>query len=606
MKTLLIHPPFSMPDKPYISVPSLSGFLKRQGAQVSAIDANIEFYHRFLSSERLARSVTHANTRFLELNARRALDDCDRTEYAALLETLLCLQQHGIPDGIFHAPASAVDVRLRRFREALRLACLPHWPARLDFSPNTGYIRYHSPFRKFSSADLLASVEQSSVLHELLADILRSELLGLQPEVTGISVTFPDQVTPAFICARIVKQLLPSTHVVMGGTFVSAHLRRVSDSRLFRDVDSMVVDDGELPLLRLLEQIGREKPELSRVPGLVYPVSGGLAHNEPAPPVDLLEAGPPDYGVFELDRYLMPLDRMALLFRLSRGCSWGRCAFCKIELPFIHRHQQPPAEPLYDQLRELVTTTGLQFVYFSDDSASPEILEVLSRRLVEDGLKTGWVANLRIERSLSLQRLLQFQQGGCLGLYFGLESYNDRLLKAMEKGTTVAMIDETLSKLSWTGIPATAYMIVGFPTETEDEAMRSFEGVKRLLRKGWLHSCIYNVFELSPYSAVWREPARFGVTRIHVAEGLDLAPPTTAFECEGMSRARALELCAQFVDELAKLKGPPKAASTAWPSFVAVAGRAVPVRFNPIDAPSPACQAGPETSAKSTFGGSAA
>lgn len=579
MPVLLIYPPFAMPDKPYISVPVLAAYLRSKGIEVEALDGNIEFFRRYVSPGRMERSRSFAAERLMELNGRRELDQAGVAEYRTLVRAFM--ENDGAPPGVspFEDAPIPNEQRMRRFRQALLLANAPNYPEGIEFTVSTGYVRLHSRFRKFSSADIDRSLDEPSWLEPILRDILEPELCGRGGSVIGISVAFPDQVLPAFMCAKIVKECVPDAHVTMGGTFVSTHMREVSAPRIFRYVDSLVLDEGEIPLERLARKASGASPDPSAAPGIVYRRGDTIVRSPLCAPAPMATSPAPDYSVFPLDRYLMPRDAMALLFRLSKGCYWARCSFCKTALSFIKCHEQPPAAGLYRQLESLVARTGVRIVHFTDDSASPEILEDISERMIRRGLDIRWVANVRAEPSLTLDRMVLFRQAGCRALFLGVESCNDRILKLMRKGITMAAVTRVLSNASWAGINAHVYMIVGFPTETEEEALQSFEWIAKLVRDNLIRSCVYNVFELTPHSDVYLERARYGITEVDVDPSWDLMPPASRFRSAGMSRSRAAELCSEFIGRVAEIRGELSPPSRQLPETLTIDGRTVRLRF---------------------------
>ena len=87
-------------------------------------------------------------------------------------------------------------------------------------------------------------------MKEIIAEILDE----YDPMVAGISIVLSEQVVPAFLVARLIKEMKPSLHVTAGGPFVSTYLRKLENTALFGFVDSLIFDEGEIPL----EQLARE------------------------------------------------------------------------------------------------------------------------------------------------------------------------------------------------------------------------------------------------------------------------------------------------------------------------------------------------------------
>ena len=51
MKTTLLFPPSWHPSQPYLSLPALTGFLRREGVDVTQRDINIEFLEVILNKD---------------------------------------------------------------------------------------------------------------------------------------------------------------------------------------------------------------------------------------------------------------------------------------------------------------------------------------------------------------------------------------------------------------------------------------------------------------------------------------------------------------------------------------------------------------------------
>lgn len=72
---------------------------------------------------------------------------------------------------------------------------------------------------------------------------------------------------------------------------------------------------------------------------------------------------------------------------------------------------------------------------------------------------------------MDLLRLLA--EGGCKRLMFGLESYNQRILDLMNKGFKVEEIGGIVEGCHEVGIEKRLMCMVGFPTETREEALET-------------------------------------------------------------------------------------------------------------------------------------
>src|SRR5262249_39631223 len=105
-------------------------------------------------------------------------------------------------------------------------------------------------------APLRAALESQPTLVDLVLDEIAAELaVRERPDVVGLTVPFPGNVYGAFRLARVFRQTCPSTRIVLGGGYVNTELRELSDPRVFDYVDYVTLDDGEAPMLALLEHL---------------------------------------------------------------------------------------------------------------------------------------------------------------------------------------------------------------------------------------------------------------------------------------------------------------------------------------------------------------
>lgn len=583
MRTLLLYPPFAMPDKPYISIPTLAAYLKSKGHAVDALDVNLEFFRLFLSPPSLRECRIYAEKRFWALNEKEALAVPEMVEYLRLFKILDRMNGGEMYRGSPFSPGQlSTREKMQWFEHAVHLTSMPYYPWGLDFTENTGYIRYKSRFKKFSSRSIFESLETPSFFSPYLDDIIHRALDRRDYRLVGISVTFPDQVIPAMACARIIRGCLPGVHITLGGGYVSYHLRHIEDPRWFDIVDSLVIDEGEVPLECLLRELSGLAPQLNRVPNLVFydREKGGVTKSHRCDPLPPDSLPPPDYTLFPLDRYLIKRESMSLLLRLSRGCYWGKCAFCSTRLPMVGCYSRPSDDHIARQLSAVIKQTGVHIFHITDDAACPDVLECLAKYILKHQFHLTWATNVRFDKRLTLERLFLYRESGCRRLCLGMESYSDRILKLMGKGITTSLIDRVLSNISWSGIEVEVYMIVGFPTETVREALRSFEKIKELMNRGWINSCVYSLFEIIPYSQVSLTPEKFHIKEIMTDDTNDLRPPLSRCECRGMSREEASRLCLDFIMELNGKKSRAEALLNQPVRQVNVDGRLLPLSFD--------------------------
>lgn len=550
---VLIHPPFCMPDKPYISTAVLFSYLVEQNIDVSVFDLNIEFYREYLSMNNINKALDFIENRFKILDNKPSLNSLEIQEYLKLVGLKSSMSGDPPPFHLlFENSRLSNSEQFILFGMGLNIVNTLYFPESLEFLITTGYIRYKSNDNKFSSHDLINSIKKPSLYSAIIKKTIAAYLKDKQPDIIGISVSFPDQVLPAFYTASVIKEMHPETHICLGGTFVSSHLRCIDNIHLFNNIDTFILDEGESPLLELIRCVNESK-SFDHIPGLIYKRGNKIIKNEPDSKGLNKFLPQPDYSCVDLDKYLVNTNSMALLFRLSQGCYWHKCSFCRTELSFVKNHVCVELKEITGWIKNLVEKYPVRILHFTDDAADPELLVELSIFLIENNISIFWVTNMRFDSRITIEKLDLYKKAGCRAIYFGLESCNERVLKKMKKGISITFVEKTLKNCAEIGIPVNLYMIVGFPTETEEEALLSFSTVYNWKKNGLAGQVIYNVFEISGWSHISSNLQDYDITETYSSSLLDLDPPVTDFKCSGMERAKAESLCFDFITKLANI-----------------------------------------------------
>ncbi len=542
MDILLINAPFTIPESPNISIPTLAAYLKEKGFQVSALDLNQEFFYHTLTPKNILNGLHYATEKFCALNRSVRMNFSEMVEYYKLFRLITASKKFAVQLSAFRSGLIGFQDFQKMMSGVIdfyiHLASTPWYPEGVIRAP---VFIYNSPFNEFSGQDILDATERELIFSEMMRATLKNCLTPPLPKVVGISAVFASQIVPAFYCASIIKKIVPDVHITMGGPGIFVFFRELKNTGIFTLTDSLVMDEGEVPLESLLHELSGPNPDLGRVPNLVYLSEGKICRNERAPLPDMVTLPSPDYSVFDLDRYMDSREKMRVPLRLSRGCAWQQCSFCKTTLSMVKSFQQPPEELAYQHIKHTIAEFGIRKFMFSDESAHPIVLEYISRRLLSDGLSTNWIAHTRVSRLLTQERCKLFKDAGCTKLSLGVESFSNRVLKLMRKGITCELTDEVIRGIEGAA-PLNLYMILGFPSETEEEFQKGYDQVRHYKDAGLIADFQYSLFTFCYGSHIWEHPLEYGIVNIKYPEGCDLSPDIYEFESSGMPRERVFEL----------------------------------------------------------------
>jgi radical SAM superfamily enzyme YgiQ (UPF0313 family) len=345
------------------------------------------------------------------------------------------------------------------------------------------------------------------------------------PSLVLLSAPFPGSVYAAFRIAQTIKAHDSSIITALGGGFVNTELRELSEPRVFDFFDFITLDDGERPILALLEHLRGKRPESGLVRTFMRAADKLNVRyvNSNEPDVPYADVGTPTWNGLPLDRYLSLLDMLNPMHRLwsdgrwnkltvAHGCYWKKCSFCDVTLNYIFRFDAISAATLVDRIEKIVDETKQTGFHFVDEAAPPKALKALAAELKRRKLAISWWGNIRFEKSFSSKLCQELADSGCIAVSGGLEVASDRLLNLMKKGVSVEQVARVTRAFSDAGILVHAYLMYGFPTQTVQETVDALEYVRQLFEAGCIQSGFFHRFTCTVHSSVGKKPEQYSVT----------------------------------------------------------------------------------------------
>jgi len=564
MRVLSLIPPMTQLNTPYPSTAYLTGFLRSRGVAAVQEDLALALVLRLFSRAGLlaVRECIHA----LPVKRRSPrVQAFDRSfeRYLATMEVAVAFLQgrdpsighrigsrNFLPEGSrFEALDAYVDAdggdplawafgalgvqdRARHFA-TLYLNDIAD-VLREAVDPRFEFVRYaESLAQSQASFDPLAQAlaEPLNLIDRVLRDLSLEAVARHAPHVVLVSAPFPGNVYGALRIAQAIKRHDPAIITVLGGGFVNTELRELKEPRVFDYFDYVTLDDGERPVLALLEHLRGERPQQQLVRTFLRTAEGVRFIDAAEPDIPVAEAGTPTWDGLPLDRYLSLLDMLNPMHRLwsdarwnkltvAHGCYWKKCSFCDTSLDYISRYEAVAAETLVDRIETIIAETGQTGFHFVDEAAPPKALKALAEELARRRREISWWGNIRFEKSYTPALCAQFADSGCIAVSGGLEVASDRLLTLMQKGVSVEQVARVTHAFADAGILVHAYLMYGFPTQTVQDTVDALEYVRQLFAAGCIQSGFFHRFACSVHSPVGRDPAQYGVTLKPLPAGL--------------------------------------------------------------------------------------
>ncbi len=553
-KVFLITPPFTQLNTPYPATAYLKGFLNTQHIASYQADLGIEVILALFSAEGLKHlfATIEKGEGKLSANTRRIL--VLKEDYLSTIDPVMAFLQdknptlaHLICTGNYLPEASRFEqiadlewaFGTMGIRDKARHLVTLYLEDISDLiveavDPHFGFSRYAERLgRSAATFDEInkALLEEHTYIDNLLFELLAVQIAREQPTLVAISVPFPGNLYSAFKCGQWIKAHYPNIKVCMGGGYANTELRSLSDARVFNFVDYITLDDGEVPVLNLLEHLEGTRPVdfLKRtfvlLDGKVTYCNASLQ-----PDYKQKDVGTPDYSDLKLNQYLSVIEVANPMHRLwsdgrwnkltlAHGCYWGKCTFCDISLDYIKTYEATTAKVLVDRMETLIAQTGQTGFHFVDEAAPPALMREVALEILRRKLTVTWWTNIRFEKSFTGDLCQLLAASGCIAISGGLEVASDRLLELIKKGVTVAQVAKVAANFTEAGIMVHAYLMYGFPTQTAQETIDALEVVRQLFALGIVQSGFWHQFAMTAHSPVGMNPDQFKVKKVTEAVG---------------------------------------------------------------------------------------
>lgn len=540
---LLITPPFIQLNTPYPATPNLKGFLNEKGFTAVQLDLSIACILQMFSRDGLQHLFSVAEGVSCSANSKKIIKAKD--EYIKYIDSVMAFLQ-GKDTTFAHAIVNGILPRAKRFNIQQNLNKHFGWDGTQDkakflatlfiedlgdfitecIDSRFGFSRYAEQIGLFASdfGVVESEVQIDSPITKIMLTLLDKSIQEHNPKVVGFTIPFPGNLVMALKSAQFIKQNYPSIKVVIGGGFVSTELRNLNEPRLFELIDYVCLDDGELPLLKILNRLTKGDNQLSRT----YILEGGevrYINNATEPDFDHSSIGTPIYDGLPLNDYISVTEttnpmhnlwsngRWNKMF-LAHGCYWHKCAFCDTSLDYINRYSPASAQVLCDRIEAIIAQTHQRGFHFVDEAASPAVLRKLADEILARQISITWWTNIRFEKAFTPELCKLLAKSGCIAVSGGIEVASDRLLKKMEKGVTIEQLVKSTQAFKKAGIMIHAYLMYGFPTQTSKETIDALEIVRQLFANRLIQSAFWHKFTMTVHSPIGLNPERYGVKAV--------------------------------------------------------------------------------------------
>tara|TARA_B100001964_G_scaffold192152_1_gene214755 strand:+ start:4682 stop:6106 length:1425 start_codon:yes stop_codon:yes gene_type:complete len=302
---------------------------------------------------------------------------------------------------------------------------------------------------------------------------LETMIKDFNPRIVGIScwsITYKEAISILEKVKLINKNILTA----IGGVDATLRLNTIIKNK---NIDFVFRGEADLSFPEFVEEVQKEKPDLSNISGLTYRSgNGGCINNEIVYEKGLDKIKIPDYDAIRLDDYIKrgykynTEDIRNAPIWVTRGCPY-RCNFCSAPKQNGVRLRSHSIEYMVKWVKFLYYEKSIRTLNIIDDNFTLELnyAKEFCKAVIKLNLKDLHFATpngIRIQRT-DKELFYLMKQAGWQSITIAPESGSIKTLKRMKKEIDLKIVPDKIQEIKKTGLKVIGFFMVGYPGETE-------------------------------------------------------------------------------------------------------------------------------------------
>jgi radical SAM superfamily enzyme YgiQ (UPF0313 family) len=324
------------------------------------------------------------------------------------------------------------------------------------------------------SAERISEFMRNNIAHRLEVD---------KPDIVGISCLFTMTHEKMLEIAEIVRQIDAEIPICVGGVHPTSSAQAIL--RESQAIDFVALQEADFVLPDLFDFINGKDKEIEVVPQIAMLINDRYVVSENRrPKKDQLDAMPDyldlpigeysDLGEVGAHRFQWRPNTRAGSVLSNRGCR-AHCTFCGVSGFNGKGVRGRSVSSVVDEIEYLKDEYGISHIMWLDDdlfydkNRTIELFNEITKR----DLNITWDASNGVIASATTVEILDAAAAsGCIGLHFGIESGNPKILGEMKKPSGVKHYLKLREKLErYPQIFTKGFLIIGLPDESLSQIM---------------------------------------------------------------------------------------------------------------------------------------
>jgi anaerobic magnesium-protoporphyrin IX monomethyl ester cyclase len=252
------------------------------------------------------------------------------------------------------------------------------------------------------------------------------------------------------------------------------------DEYLAKGVDFIVIGEGEMTLLQLVNQITQKEGMVEDINGLAFQKEGRTVKTVKREVLKELDSLPmPAWDLINIEPYrnawLNNWGYFSMNVATTRGCPF-KCNWCAKPI-YGNRYNSRSPERVVEEIEYLISNFGAQYMWFCDDifGLKPQWVNHFADIIEQKELKFKFKIQCRADLLLQEDFVAALARAGCEFVWMGAESGSQKILDAMDKGIKVEQVYEATRLLKKHKIKPAFFLQFGYPGEELEDIEKTIK-----------------------------------------------------------------------------------------------------------------------------------
>lgn len=250
--------------------------------------------------------------------------------------------------------------------------------------------------------------------------------------------------------------------------------------------DFILLGEAENTLLELINAIEKNTTDFFVIEGLAFMHNHAVVKTQRRNVLHDLDILPfPAWDIIDMEPYRKIWLKHAGYFSMNMGTTRGcpfKCNWCAKPI-YGNRYNVRSPKNVVDELLLLKEKYQFDHIWFCDDifGLKPGWIHEFENLVTQHQLQFGFKIQCRVDLLLQENNIKDLARAGCSNIWMGAESGAQKILDAMDKGTTVAQIYEATRLLKNNNIHPSFFIQFGYLGETKEDIALTIKMINELL-----------------------------------------------------------------------------------------------------------------------------